>query len=268
MIDWIKSAELNNCTVEWLKARFEKFPKSNKKVWRICEGEGCNDEREVYFYAYHPLCKKCKMKTEDTKKKVSEAMKKYNKDNPNAGKEHGKRMIQWHIDHPKELAKMSARSIKQWSDQDNRNEMSEIIKQYHIDNPEAGAANSARQIQYAIDNPKHVEANRLRGIEQFSTQKARDEAAEKSTEYWSIQANRDAQSNRITNSDAHKEATKKQSGGEDIIEHHYIYDHANPEKYTMKVTRSKHNQIHGWMRKAGIKVPHINEDAGEWRYKK
>ena len=59
---------------------------------------------------------------------------------------------------------------------------------------------------------------------------------------------------------------KKMRGGNDICDHHYIYDHAHPELYTMKVTRSKHQQIHMWMKKAGIKVPHINvadEDSSE-----
>ena len=67
-------------------------------------------------------------------------------------------------------------------------------------------------------------------------------------------------------SEAHKIASEDMRGGNDIINHHYIYDHANPEKYTMKVTRSKHVKIHWWMKKAGIVVPHINEDIGQWRY--
>ena len=62
----------------------------------------------------------------------------------------------------------------------------------------------------------------------------------------------------MKNSDAVKANADKMRGGDDICDHHYIYDHAHPELYTMKVTRSKHAQIHAWMRKAGIKVPHIN----------
>lgn len=68
----------------------------------------------------------------------------------------------------------------------------------------------------------------------------------------------DRRAEAIMLSEAHKIASKNMEGGNDIIEHHYIYDHANPEKYTMKVTRKKHPQIHMWMRKSGIKVPHIN----------
>lgn len=46
--------------------------------------------------------------------------------------------------------------------------------------------------------------------------------------------------------------------GLQIVNHHYIYDHSDLSKYTMKMTRAKHAQIHAWMRKAGIVVPHIN----------
>lgn len=48
--------------------------------------------------------------------------------------------------------------------------------------------------------------------------------------------------------------------GDIIVKHHYIYNHTNPELYTTEVTRSKHAKIHMWMRKAGIKVPHINRE--------
>ena len=53
-------------------------------------------------------------------------------------------------------------------------------------------------------------------------------------------------------------AKARNMSGNDIVNHHYIYDHSDLLKYTTKVTRSKHAKIHAWMRKAGIKVPHIN----------
>lgn len=40
--------------------------------------------------------------------------------------------------------------------------------------------------------------------------------------------------------------------------HHYIYDHEHPELYTTKLKRTKHNQLHGWMRKSKTSIPHIN----------
>lgn len=47
-------------------------------------------------------------------------------------------------------------------------------------------------------------------------------------------------------------------GGNDIVEHHYIYDHANPENHTVSITRSEHASHHAWMIRSGIEVPHIN----------
>lgn len=51
---------------------------------------------------------------------------------------------------------------------------------------------------------------------------------------------------------------ERQRSGNDIVNHHYIYDHSDLSKYTMKMTRSAHFRLHNNMRKAGIKVPHIN----------
>lgn len=44
-------------------------------------------------------------------------------------------------------------------------------------------------------------------------------------------------------------ADKAQRGGNDIVKHHYIYDHNDLSKYTIKMTRSKHIYIHNLMRK-------------------
>lgn len=56
---------------------------------------------------------------------------------------------------------------------------------------------------------------------------------------------------------------KNMRGGNDIIEHHYIYDHSDLTKYTMKITRKKHTLIHHWMKKCGIEIPHINVEVNE-----
>lgn len=65
----------------------------------------------------------------------------------------------------------------------------------------------------------------------------------------------------LKNSEAAKAQSDKMRGGNDICEHHYIYDHSDLSKYTMKMTRSKHTYIHNLMRKAGIVVPHINMEV-------
>lgn len=58
-------------------------------------------------------------------------------------------------------------------------------------------------------------------------------------------------------------------GGNDIIDHHWLYDHADLSKYTMPMTRSEHTKMHNYMRSDGYEVPHINsetDDNGLWGY--
>ena len=57
MIDWNKSAELNNTTIEKLQKRFEKFPKSNKLIVKVCDN--CGKVKEIKLCNYRDLCHKC-----------------------------------------------------------------------------------------------------------------------------------------------------------------------------------------------------------------
>ena len=161
-------------------------------------------------------------------KAISEARKEYYINNPNAGNEHSKFMKEY------------------WDIQANRDALSKIKKQFYIDNPEALKAMSKRRIQYNDDHPEFLERN-----------------SEMWREYWAIQANRDALSEIMKNSDACKAEHERQFGGQDIVEHHYIYDHSDLSKYTTKMTRSAHARLHNNMRKTGIKVPHINVEVNE-----
>ena len=65
------------------------------------------------------------------------------------------------------------------------------------------------------------------------------------------------------NSDAAKANSENQRGGNDIVGHHFAYDHADISKYVMDLTRSEHTTLHNNMRILGLKVPHINIDNGE-----
>lgn len=71
MINWNKSAKLNNCTVEELKAYFDKYPGSEKKIIRICDG--CGGEREIRFFEHDKLCLKCTCNTPEHCKAMSDA---------------------------------------------------------------------------------------------------------------------------------------------------------------------------------------------------
>ena len=72
--------------------------------------------------------------TEDVKNKMSERKKQYHKINPEAGKEHSKRLKQYNEKNPEENSKR--------------------LKQYHKINPEAGKENGKKVKQYYEKNPE------------------------------------------------------------------------------------------------------------------
>lgn len=115
---------------------------------------------------------------------------------------------------------------------------------------------SKTKIQFYKDNPEVL-----------------DRISKNRIEYWSVQDNRNEQSDRMKNSDASKIAnkitTENQRGGLDIINHHWLYDDADLSKYTMPMTRSEHTAMHNRMRADRYEVPHINsktDDNGLWGY--
>lgn len=69
---------------------------------------------------------------------------------------------------------------------------------------------------------------------------------------------RDALSIAHKNSDKSKSASEKYRGGNDIVNHHYIYDHDNLALNTVRMSRSDHTSLHRLFQKLGYDVPHIN----------
>jgi len=53
-------------------------------------------------------------------------------------------------------------------------------------------------------------------------------------------------------------ANEAKRGGHDICKHHYIYDHDDISKNTIKMTRSDHQKLHRLLQKLGYIIPHIN----------
>lgn len=204
MIDYGKSAELNGMEVEELKVYFEKFPKSEKRIIRICDS--CGARREIYFYQYCDLCQPCSKKT------------------------------------PESRDSARLKTLEQWENPEYYNLQVKSHIEFHKDNPEWAIEQSERLLRYHEDHPEVGELHSERTIEQFSTQKARDAQRE-----------------------AGRVGTEKFIGGNDIINHHFIYDHNNPNQHIVKITRSQHASHHAWMRRNGLKVPHVNEHI-PWRY--
>lgn len=60
------------------------------------------------------------------------------------------------------------------------------------------------------------------------------------------------------NSDDVKDAAEAQRGGNDIVNHHYIYDKSDLSLNTVQMTRSDHTSLHMLLKKLGYIVPHIN----------
>lgn len=86
MIDWNKSAKINNCTIDELKEEFKIYINSGKKVWRICDN--CGDERDVSFQNCGNLCDDCSRSSPKNRKLISEGLKKAYKDDPTLAKRH------------------------------------------------------------------------------------------------------------------------------------------------------------------------------------
>ena len=191
MIDYEKSAILNGMGEDELKAYFEKYPGSGKKIIAICEM--CERERILTFQLYSDLCHKCAMKRPEVREAArlktikqyatreacdaqSERLKKFYGDHPEVIDEKSKNQIKYHIDHP-EIAKEHSEMMKQrhinnheWS-----KEQSKRLIQYKIDHPEWSKEQSKRLIQYYIDHPEAREKARKKSIEQWSDQDIRVE---------------------------------------------------------------------------------------------
>lgn len=249
MIDWNKSAELNGMNVDDLKVYFDKYSQSNRKIISICDN--CGMERNGAFQSYHNLCLKCSKNTDEARLANTLRQIQYNKDHPEKGDNHSRKMTEY------------------WSDQVNRDAQSTRKLQYFIDNPEALEAMSETTLQFFVDHPEAREVARLKAIEQWSDPEAREDARLRMTEWFSDPKARESMSKIITNSDAAKANATNMKGGQDIIQHHYLYDDADLSKYTMPMTRSEHTAMHNGMRKDGYEVKHINsatDDNGLWGY--
>ncbi len=60
------------------------------------------------------------------------------------------------------------------------------------------------------------------------------------------------------NPESHKDAIENMIGGDDIVKHHFIYDHSNLSENMVRMTRSDHTRLHWLLQRLGVKIPHIN----------
>lgn len=92
----------------------------------------------------------------------------------------------------------------------------------------------------------------------YTNQSERDDQSRRAIKRYTNKSERDAQSIRMTESNAIKVNIDKMSGGNDIIKHHYIYDHSDLSLNVVQMTRSDHMKLHGLLRRLGYIIPHID----------
>ena len=124
MIEWIKSAKMNNCTIDELKRYFKKYPISHKKVLRICDN--CQDGLDVYFYAVTDLCHKCSSQTPKIREAARLKTVEQFSDPTMRDAARLRSIEQW--SHQESRDKASKSATRRWSDQNNRDNASEIGK--------------------------------------------------------------------------------------------------------------------------------------------
>lgn len=220
MIDWAKSAELNGCMADDLKARFERFPNSEKLVWWVCEGD-CGVEKARPFRSCYAMCRPCSKRTLKFRENARQ------------------------------------KSIEQFSDPEAKKRLAEINKEYWSIQANRDAQ-SVRKTQFYIDNPEAVDDASYRWSLYWADQNNRNAQSDRLIEYFSNQNVRDKHSEIITNSEAAKIQARIMRGGYDIIDHHIIYDHNEPTRNIVRLSRSVHTMLHRLFQKHKIEIPHIN----------
>lgn len=182
-------------TIRWKGYDPDDLPSnSSKRVWANCES--CSEGRWVNLNQYRDLCYKCAMVARRGIKRSPEVCKKISESNMGRiVSEDTKRKMR--ENRPDMSGENNPMFGKQHTDEAKRL-ISENIKQYYIDNPEAGAENSARQIQYAIDHTEKGEKHSKDIIQFYIAHPEAGKAhSEFMIEYFSNQANRDDQAVRM-----------------------------------------------------------------------
>lgn len=155
-INWEKSAELNNCTIDELKARFERFPKSSKKIVAVCNGDnGCPD-RILPYYAYSNLCHTCannKMYDDPSfSQRRGKAIKKAYQDDPTL-RERQSNITKKRYEDPKEREKLSIAQIKRRSEPKDREKTGLASKERYAKMEDPGLEICNHHIAYDLNNP-------------------------------------------------------------------------------------------------------------------
>lgn len=196
---------------------------------------------------------------QETLDKISNSMKQFYINNPEAAKEHGnclnqpyidnpelrsKRQKKYLEDHPEALASMVKRMREYWSDQTNRDVASKRRIQYIIDHPEFLKAMSREAID-RCSNPEYRKMMSEILIQYNIKHPEKGKSHSKfMKEYWSNPINRDVLLKTMAKSELVKIAKLARIGGLGMCWHHIAYDFLRPKALRVKITDKFHGQIH------------------------
>ena len=195
MIDFIKSAELNNMSVDDLKIRFKKYPRSGKVVWCVCNI--CGRGRYLRFCDCHDMCHRCANSTIEKREKNSKQKTEYWETHPELRDDMSIRMLNCWSD--PEWRENNRNKLKQWwAVPGHKEEASIRTTNYLEDHPEVCEEHSLKVIKYYEDNPEAgINASLVKTKWWDDHPEANDEMSIRMKGYWDSQEHRDEQSERL-----------------------------------------------------------------------
>ena len=122
--------------------------------------------------------------TEEDKQKMSESQKKFNKENPEAAKEHGEKMKLYYQEHPETAKEHSERMKKRFEDNPELGkEHGERMKNYYEET--SGARKKCSEAQKTrFENPEEIEKSSKAQLKRFENPEAREKLSEVLKSYY------------------------------------------------------------------------------------
>lgn len=211
-------------------------PKSGKPIIAACDK--CSRIRITTKAAYRDLCQPCAMEkifeNPDTHINMSNSQTERFED-PSEREKQRQAQIKHHEEHPETAIKMAESSNKRWEDPLEREKTRQgMIKLY--ENPEE------REKQRQAQKKRYEDSKERKKISDGGKKSYKDDPtrAEKHGELMKVHY------------------AEMDNPGQDIVRHHYIYDHNDLSLYTIEMTRGRHTRLHHILRRAEIEIPHIN----------
>ena len=228
-------------------------PKSGKPIIAACDI--CGKIRITTKAAYRNLCQPCAMEKvfedPDTHINMSNSQTERYKD-PTEREKQRQAQIKHHEEHPETVIKMTKSANKRWEDPKEHEKARDVANKHWEDPLEREKTRQGMIKLY--ENPEEREKQRQAQIKRYEDPKERKKISDGGKKSYKDDPMR---------AEKHRDLMKihyaeVDDPGQDIVRHHYIYDHNDLSLYTMKMTRGQHTRLHHTLRRAKIEIPHIN----------